>query len=157
VRQVVDKRESTNLSEQREARIAWTALENDMQVPRKAPNNPCTFNNVQLRDIDNTEYAVDHMVELWRHWNLGTDGGGAGHNGADLPRWSLSRLDQLRYITAEDNNGRNIEAKRQGDRIKYNPFVGPNFKSVHAEGFIDNARTILGEPFLDAPNGRSIG
>jgi hypothetical protein len=57
--------------------------------------------------------------------------------------------DNLGYITQEANRKKGGKSA-VGDRGSYVDWVGPNFRSVYAEGGKPNAKTIDGEPFTDA-------
>lgn len=76
---------------------------------------------------------------LSTHWQSS-----AGNNTNDTARWTISDLNNLRYITERDNL-----ALPKG---RFEPWVGPSFTSTYAQGGQKNAKQIDGQSFLDAAN-----
>lgn len=114
------------------ADATWNRLVRDEQAPEGT-----TQAAVTAADVNRTKYEVDHREVLSIHWQSR-----GGNNGPDAPRWALSDPANLRLITATANQ------RRQKGR--YVPFVGKGFSSTFAEGGSPNARSIDGQPFLDA-------
>lgn len=84
------------------------------------------------------DYHVDHIEPLAKRWNQ------QGHNSNDSRReQELRERTNLRLVTASYNT-----SKGSGG-INYLPYVGPNFTSRFAEGGINGALKVHGQPFLD--------
>ena len=120
------------------ADAAWNRLVKGLRAPKGS-----TKATITLALVAGTQYDVDHISDLARHWQSG-----GGNNGGDADRWALSQSGNLRYITQADNLAR--------PKGKYLPYVGKGFTSVRAQGGATNAKTIDGQPFLDAPGGSPI-
>jgi hypothetical protein len=120
------------------ASTAWNRLVTFLCVPDGA-----TFANLTLQHLKNTQYDVDHFHTLSSHWEDED-----GNNTGDEDRWALSATSSLRYITQRDNLER--------PKGHYVPYVGKGFVSVYAEGGVQNAKKIDGQPMLDALGGSPI-
>ena len=95
-----------------------------------------TINNY---DPEKVEYHVDHIEPLSKRWNQ------KGHDSTDSTRLQeLGERTNLRLVTGKYNT-----SKGSGG-IKYLPYVGLSFTSQFAEGGINGALKIHGQPFLDA-------
>lgn len=119
------------------ADAAWQRLDAALRIPTGA-----TKFTISHALVAATQYDVDHTDTLSAHWAAG------GNNGADRPRWDLSAPGKLRYITQSQNLAR--------PKGNYWLWVGKDFTSQYADGGMQNAKRIDGQPFLDAPGGNPI-
>jgi hypothetical protein len=140
IRQFVRYALSIRKTAKAEAMQIWQLLKREEKILDGAD-----LDTYKMGDLDRTEYHVDHILPLSLHWKQG------GSNGSgDSDRWDITvNRDNLHLITKEANlkkGGRGAS----GERGEFEPVVGPGFKSKYAEGGIDNAKTIDGQPFTDA-------
>lgn len=98
--------------------------------------------NINTYNPDAVEYQVDHEPDLAISWN------GSDYDADDEARKDHVLGDaNLRVVTRQFNLAK--------PKVKYNLWVGKAFESVKLNT-PRNAKTIGGEPFLDAENGNPI-
>lgn len=93
-------------------------------------------------DPDKVSYHVDHEPDLAISWNTGDN-----DKGDDIRKDHVLDDKHLRVVTSQFNLGKG--------RTKYALFVGKNFESAKLN-VAKNAKSISGEAFLDAENGKPI-
>lgn len=117
----------------------WEKMKKEGWIQEKAD-----IKNYNPKD-QSVEYAVDHdtpLVELWNRSGFNT-------NDSEREEHHLDD-DNLQLVEKKWN------LKKGGNDQHYKKYVGPKFRSIIAEGGVENASTILGKFFLDAPGGSKI-
>ncbi|WP_378176245.1 DUF4157 domain-containing protein [Aquimarina sp. SS2-1] len=101
--------------------------------------------NISNYNPDSISYALDHRTSVAQLWNSG------GFNTDDRTReLHFLNPNNLQIMTQRQNS-----SKGSGG-IQYKKFVGLNFVSSLADGGVNNAIRINGQPFLDSENGNPI-
>ena len=116
----------------------WSKLKSEKRVPPWA-----TKAGFKPKDVNASNYDVDHLQSLAEHWIA------VGRLERDEPRWqAATNTTQMKAIPKEFNrsNGSN--------GAEYQRDVGPEFKSIFAEGGRPGAKKIDGEPFGDVTEGK---
>jgi hypothetical protein len=91
--------------------------------------------------VTNETFHVDHISPVAFHWDQK-----GGRNSGDKSRWDAATdTDNLELLTEEANLAKSSGGYHFSDK----PYVLRDFKSIYAEGGIDNARLIDGKPFTE--------